>query len=107
MRAALEKMLAGGRDDALLRFSLGTACLKEGDAGAAAAHLRRAVEHDPAYSAAWKLLGRALADQGDRGGAAAAWQSGIDAAEARGDVQAAREMQVFLKRLRKQEAGET
>lgn len=107
MRAALEKMLAGGRDDALLRFSLGTACLKDGDPGAAATHLQRAVEHDPAYSAAWKLLGRALADQGDSEGAAAAWRSGIEAAEARGDVQAAKEMQVFLQRLRKKAADKT
>lgn len=102
MRAALEKLLAGGRDDALLRFSLGNACLQEQDADAAAGHLRRAVEHDPGYSAAWKLLGRALAEQGDRAEAASAWEHGIEAAEARGDVQAAKEMQVFLKRLRKQ-----
>ena len=101
MRAALEQMLAAGRDDALLRFSLGTACLKEGDAAAAAGHLRRAVEHDAAYSAAWKLLGKALAESGDAAAAAAAWHSGIEAAQARGDVQAAKEMQVFLKRLHK------
>ncbi|NHA15849.1 tetratricopeptide repeat protein [Thioalkalivibrio sp. XN279] len=101
MRAALEKLLAAGRDDALLRFSLGNACLQERDTAAATGHLRRAVEHDPAYSAAWKLLGKALDESGDHAGAAAAWRSGIEAAEARGDVQAAKEMQVFLKRLQK------
>lgn len=101
MRAALEKLLATGRDDALLRFSLGTACLKEADAAAAAEHLRRAVAHDPGYSAAWKLLGKALDESGDDAGAAAAWHSGVEAAQARGDVQAAKEMQVFLKRLQK------
>jgi predicted Zn-dependent protease len=101
MRAALERLLATGRDDALLRFSLGNACLKEGDAFAAAGHFRRAVEHDPGYSAAWKLLGKALDESGDPAGAAAAWQSGVEAAQARGDVQAAKEMQVFLKRLQK------
>lgn len=101
MRAALEKILAGGRDDALLRFSLGGACLKEGDAAAAAQHLGRAVVHDPGYSAAWKLLGRALADTGRRDEAAEAWQRGIEAAEIKGDVQAAKEMRVFLKRLHK------
>jgi predicted Zn-dependent protease len=101
MRSALEQMLAKGRDDALLRFSLANACLKEGDTAAAAEHLRRAVAHDPAYSAAWKLLGKALDESGDQAGAAAAWHSGIEAAQARGDVQAAKEMQVFLKRLQK------
>jgi predicted Zn-dependent protease len=101
MRQALEQMLAGGRDDALLRFSLGGACLKEGDAAAAANHFARAVAHDPGYSAAWKELGRALLDNGRRGEAAEAWTRGIEAAEGRGDVQAAKEMRVFLKRLQK------
>lgn len=105
MRAVLEKLLAGGRDDALLRFSLGNACLKESDAAAAAAHLERAVGHDPGYSAAWKLLGRARAELGDTAAAAAAWQRGIAVAEARGDLQAAKEMQVFLKRLAKTGGG--
>jgi predicted Zn-dependent protease len=105
MRAALEKLLAGGRDDALLRFSLGSACLKEGDAESAAIHLQRAVTHDTGYSAAWKLLGQAHAALGQAGPAATAWERGIDAATARGDIQAAKEMQVFLKRLKKQNRG--
>ena len=62
--ANLEKVLAAGRDDALLRFSLGNEYLKLNDPAAAAQHLSQAVHHDPAYSAAWKLLGRALADCG-------------------------------------------
>ncbi len=106
MRQVLEQLLAKGRDDALLRFSLGGACLKEGDAAAAAEHLARAVEHDPGYSAAWKLLGRALVDAGRSDEAADAWARGIDAAEHRGDVQAAKEMRVFLKRLGKAEGGD-
>ena len=105
MRAALEKLLAGGRDDALLRFSLGNACLKEEDPAAALEHFKKATEHDPGYSAAWKLLGRALAETGDHDGAQAAWEQGIAAAEGRGDVQAAKEMRVFLKRLHKQAGG--
>lgn len=105
MRAALEKLLAGGRDDALLRFSLGSACLKEGDAESAATHLQYAVKHDSNYSAAWKLLGQAHAALGRTGPAAAAWERGIEAATARGDVQAAKEMQVFLKRVKKQDRG--
>lgn len=105
MRAALEKLLAGGRDDALLRFSLGGACLKEGDATAAADHLRRALEHDPAYSAAWNLLGQALAAADRPGEAAAAWTRGIEAADAKGDIQAAKVMRVFLARLKKHDGG--
>jgi Tfp pilus assembly protein PilF len=101
MRAALEQLLAGGRDDALLRFSLGNACLKDGDAAAAATHLQQAVDHEPGYSAAWKLLGQALLAAGRPDEAATAWQRGIDAAECKGDVQAGKEMRVFLKRLQK------
>lgn len=99
--ADFEALLAQGRDSALLRFSLGSAYLKAGEAEKAAAHLARAVEYDPNYSAAWKLLGRARAESGDRDGAREAYTRGIAVAETRGDVQAAREMQVFLKRLDK------
>jgi Tfp pilus assembly protein PilF len=105
MRAALEKLLAAGRDDALLRFSLGSACLKDGDATAAADHLRHAIGHDPNYSAAWKLLGQALLESGQVAEAADAWERGVGVAESRGDVQAAKEMRVFAKRARKQARG--
>lgn len=105
MRAALEKLLAGGRDDALLRFSLGGACLREGDAAAAAEHLEHAVVHDPRYSAAWKLLGQVRLALDEPVAAMAAWTRGIEVAEERGDVQAAKEMRVFLKRLQKQGQG--
>jgi len=97
--ADFESMLAQGRDNALLRFSLGNEYLKQGDALSAAEHLHRAVEHDPKYSAAWKLLGRALTDTEAWSEALAAYQQGIIVAEARGDKQAAREMGVFAKRV--------
>lgn len=100
-----EAMLAAGKDNALLRFSLGMEWLKAGDAGRAAEHLRAAVAHDESYSAAWKLLGKALAETGDAVGAMDAYTRGIAAAERRGDKQAAKEMTVFLRRLQKQAAG--
>jgi Tfp pilus assembly protein PilF len=93
-----EALLAAGKDGALLRFGLGSEYLKAGDAARAAMHLREALVLDPGYSAAWKLLGKAL-EAGDRAAAAVAYRHGIAAAESKGDKQAAREMQVFLKRL--------
>lgn len=99
MLEALERMLASGKDSALLRFSLGSEHLKRGDPAAASEHLRKAVEQDPDYSAAWKMLGKACEAAGDKAGAGEAWRRGIAVAEARGDVQAAREMGVFLRRL--------
>jgi predicted Zn-dependent protease len=89
------------RDGALLRFALGSALLESGDAAAAAPELAEAVRFDPSYSAAWKLLGRAYSECGRRDEATAAYARGIEVATARGDVQAAKEMRVFLKRLEK------
>jgi len=94
-----EQLLASGRDDALLRFALGDALLAAGEPTRAGEHLERATVHDPNYSAAWKLLGKARLANGDRPGAAAAWRAGIKVAEGRGDVQAAREMRVFARRI--------
>jgi Flp pilus assembly protein TadD len=97
----LEKLLASGKDGALLRFGLGNAYAQQGDWAKAVEHLRRAVEIDPAYSAAWKLLGKSLVAAGDQHGARQAYEQGIRAAEQKGDKQALKEMQVFLRRLAK------
>lgn len=91
-------MLDAGRDGALLRFSLGELCFKAGELDHAVTHLGEAVRQDPQYSAAWKLYGRALLDHGRPDEALATLDRGIEVAEARGDNQAAREMQVFRKR---------
>ncbi|WP_187362977.1 tetratricopeptide repeat protein [Massilia aquatica] len=101
MREQLEQLLAAGRDNALLRFGLGNACLKEGDAAAAALHLQHATEQNPLHSAAWKLLGKALLALGRMDDADAAWNKGLEVAVKQGDIQASREMTVFLKRLRR------
>jgi len=98
----LEAMLAAGQDNALLRFSLGNAYLQNGAAEEAVGHLRRALEHDPGYSAAWKLLGRALAAAGRTAEAIDTYDRGIAVAEERGDKQAAKEMRVFKRRLEKE-----
>ncbi len=97
----LEAMLANGRDNALLRFSLGSALLGDGDAEQAAGHLAEAVRQDPEYSAAWKVYGKALQALGEPGEAMRAYEKGIAAAENKGDKQAAKEMRVFLRRLQK------
>lgn len=96
---SFEKMLAGGKDNALLRFSLGNEYLKANQAAPAAIHLRAAVAHDATYSAAWKLLGKALALTGETEEAKQAYHQGITVAEAKGDKQSAKEMTVFLRRL--------
>jgi len=101
LRENLESMLEAGRDDALLRYTLGNEFLKSGEPAVAAAHLRKAVQHDPGYTAAWRQLGKALEGSGDVSGALDAWEKGAIVAAASGDVQAGREMAVFARRLKK------
>jgi len=101
MISALEKLLGTARDGALLRYSLGLEYEKAGDAARAAQYLRDAVERDARYSAAWKALGRVLADAGRSDEAREAYRRGIEAAREKGDRQAEKEMTVFMKRLEK------
>jgi tetratricopeptide (TPR) repeat protein len=102
---ALEELLDQGRDGALLRFGLGQAYLNARRYPEAIQQLEAAVALDPRYSAAWKLYGQALAQAGRVEDAISAYECGIAAAQARGDVQAAKEMGVFLKRLRAKKGG--
>jgi predicted Zn-dependent protease len=97
----LEKMLADGQDSLLLRFGLGQAYFKEQQYDNAIPHLQRALQFDKEYSAAWKLLGQSHTERGDREQAIATYEKGIEVAEKKGDIQAAKEMRVFLKRLLK------
>ena len=99
--ARLRAMCGSARDGALLRVSLANALIAAGDRDAAITELRHATEFDAGYSAAWKLLGRMLSESGESSAAADAYRRGIDAAIQRGDKQAQKEMQVFLKRLQK------
>lgn len=106
LKRNLESMLDRGQDSALLRYTLGGECLKAGDPLAAIEHYERSIVLDPGYSAAWRQLGKAAQAIGDQDRAREAWREGIATARARGDVQAAKEMSVFLRRLEKSaEAG--
>jgi tetratricopeptide (TPR) repeat protein len=100
--ARLEKLLGTPRDGALLRFSLGLEYAKAGEAETAIGHFRHALARDPAYSAAWRALGKALEAAGQADAALAAYRDGIAAAHRKGDKQAEKEMTVFARRLEKQ-----
>jgi uncharacterized protein HemY len=98
-RNALEGLLAQGQDNVLLRYSLGALCLKEKQYAAAADHLEQAVKLDQHHSASWKLYGKALSQLGRVDEAREVYRQGIAVAEEKGDIQAVKEMRVFLKRL--------
>jgi tetratricopeptide (TPR) repeat protein len=105
MISSLEKLLGTPRDGALLRYSLGLEHAKAGDAERAAGYFRDAVERDPLYSAAWKLLGNTLKDLNRAQEALQAYRQGIEAARQKGDRQAEKEMTVFARRLEKALGG--
>lgn len=97
--AKFQALLEQGQDNALIRFSLGNAYLHSGEYKTAVQHLAQALQHDSNYSAAWKLYAKALAETRHNTEAIKAYQQGIQVAENNGDIQAAKEMKVFLKRL--------
>ena len=102
----LEAMLAAGNDSAMLRFSLASAYLQQDQPARAVEHAQLAVELDPDYSAAWRLLGQAQVAAGQDQAAAASFERGIEVARRSGDRQVEKEMQVFLRRLRKAAGGD-
>ena len=102
---ALKAMLDKGQDNLLLRFGLGQAMLKDNQPLEAIIHLKKTVEFDPSYSAGWKLLGKAYVAADQKENAINAYQEGIRVAELKKDIQAVKEMKVFLKRLLKESSG--
>ncbi len=99
--SALKKLLDQGQDSVILRFGLGNALFKSGQAAEAIPHLKAAIEFDPEYSAAWKILGKALVEAGDKEEAIKVYEKGLAVADKKGDRQAVKEINVFLKRLLK------
>ena len=99
MTENLEALIAAGKDGATVRFALASRYHADGNLERALEHAEVAVDQDPDYSAAWKLLGRLRAEAGQATEAAEAYRRGIEVAERRGDQQAVREMQVFLRRI--------
>ena len=97
----LESLIAKGQDSALIRYSLGNEYRREKKFTTSIVHFARAVELDPGYSAAWKLYGKVLAENNQVADAIKAYEQGIAVAEKKGDIQAAKEMKIYLKRLKR------
>ncbi len=101
----LEKMLAKGRDDAMLRFGLGSAYFNEKQFDKAIEHLSACLKHDETYSAAYKLLGKAFYQQERYSDAVDIFERGLPVAQTSGDKQSQKEIEVFLAKAEKQNAG--
>lgn len=94
-----ERMLAMGKDSALLRYSIGNEYVKAADYPSAIEALSQAVAQDATYTAAWKLYAHALEHAGRHADALDAYRRGIVVARQKGDRQAEKEMTVFARRI--------
>jgi predicted Zn-dependent protease len=96
-----QELIALEPDDTVLRFGLGELYMEAGDFARAAEQFAEIVRLDPQYSAAYRYLGQAYAALDKHAEATEVFTRGIAVAEARGDLQTVKEMQVFLRRLLK------
>ncbi|HSM29024.1 MAG TPA: tetratricopeptide repeat protein [Thioalkalivibrio sp.] len=102
MIARFEAMLESGQDSAMLRLALANALVGDGRMAEAIQHLEQALELDAGYSAAWKLLAKTLLAVGQPERVLEVCAKGVEVAAKKGDLQAAREMEVYAKRARRQ-----
>ena len=102
---AFRKLLERGPDNPMILYSLGSELFKEGHYEEARDHLSRAIENKPDYSVAYRTLGRLLAELGETAEARRVFEQGRGVAEKNGDLQTVKELDVFVRRLNKSEAG--
>src|SRR5215813_7216054 len=96
-----QELIALEPDDTVLRFGLGELYIQAKDFARAAEQFAEILRLDPHYSATYRYLEQAYVALDRVSEAEAMFQQGIAVAEARGDLQTAKEMQVFLRRLHK------
>lgn len=100
------KLLQRDPSNPMVLYSLGNELFKEGNHAEARDHLGRAVENKPDYSVAYRMLGRAHFELGEDAEAREVFEKGRQVAEANGDLQTVKEIDVFSRRLEKRAAGE-
>ena len=86
-------------DDPVVRIGLASAYLEAGRTEDAIREFSETIRLKPDYTAAHRGLGRALEKAGRIEEARDAYRKGIEVGRAAGDLQAIKEMEVFLKRL--------
>ncbi len=97
--AQFAELIALEPTDTMLRFGLGELYMEAGDFAKAVEQFAEIVRLDAQYSAAYRYLGQAYTALERHAEARQIFTDGICVAEARGDLQTAKEMQVFLRRL--------
>ena len=100
------KLLEKDPDNPMILCSLGIELFKGGRYPEAREHLRRAIENKPDYSVAYRMLGRTHYELHENAEARHVFAKGREVAQENGDLQTVREIDVFLRRLDRREAGE-
>jgi predicted Zn-dependent protease len=98
-REKLQEMLTSSPDDPFLHYGLAMEHRGAGELAAALAELRKVLELDPHYVAAYFHHGQMLAEGGNVAAAREVLRSGIEVADRIGDRHAADEMRGLLDSL--------
>lgn len=93
-------------ENPMILYSLGAELFKEKNYPEAREHLERAVENKPDYSVAYRTLGRTLFEMREDDEARRVFEKGREIAQANGDLQTVKEIDVFSGRLEKRASGE-
>lgn len=100
------KLLDKDPENPMVLCSLGIQLFKDGRYPDAARHLEKAIQNKPDYSVAYRMLGRARYELHENAEARRVFEEGRRVAEANGDLQTVREIDVFLRRLAEREGAE-
>ena len=100
------KLLERDPENPMVLCSLGIELFKEERYPEAKEHLSRAVARKPDYSVAYRMLGRTHYELHENAEARRTFETGREVAQKNGDLQTVKEIDVFLRRLGKREAGE-
>lgn len=95
----LQALVQTDESDALTHFLLGRELMEVGRFAEAASALEKTIQLNPEYTAAYRFLGDAHRQAGNMARAREIYEVGIGVSEATGDLQAGKEMKVYLKKL--------
>lgn len=95
----LSKLLAADPNDAFVLYAMAQEYAGAGESAKAVEYFDRCIAADPKHAYAHYHKAKVLDDAGDRPGALAAINKGLDAAKAGGDAKAAGELGALLDEL--------
>lgn len=99
------KLLERDPENPMVLYSLGNELFKEQRYSEAKTYLSRAVRNKPDYSVAYRTLGRVLYELHEDDEARQVFAQGREVADANGDLQTVKEIDVFVRRLERRQAG--